>query len=88
MGKGVQGTEKINSYEALEDKIRRRCRPGLKRVGATCCDARSVVKVALKESICDDLNRAAYYIQTLPQRIAEVKAAAEAVYEVARRQAE
>jgi hypothetical protein len=86
MHKEVQGTEKITSYEALEDKKRSRCRPGLKRVGATCCAARSVVKMALKGSICDDLNRAAYYIQTLPQRIAEVEAAAEAVYETARRQ--
>ena len=84
--KEQQGTEKITSYEALEDKVRRRCRPGLKRVGATCCDARSVVKVALRGSLGEDLSRAAYYIQTLPQRIAEVEAAAEAVYETARRQ--
>jgi len=88
MGKGVQGTEKITAYEQLEDKVRRRCRPGLKRVGATCCDPKSVVKVALRGTICEDLNRAVYYIQTLPQRIAEVEAAAEAVYEVARREAE
>lgn len=82
-----QGTEVVTTHEALTDLEKRRCRPGAKRVGATCCKAQSVVTVGLRDSVCEDLNRAAYYVQTLPQRIAEVQVAAKAVLEEGRRQA-
>jgi hypothetical protein len=54
----------------------RRCRHGTKRDKATCCNNASVITVKLDISVCETLDRAAYYIKTLPQRIAEVEAAA------------
>lgn len=82
----IQGTEKVTSHDKLEHLTKRRCGVGAKRVGATCCKARSVVTIGLRQSVCDDLDRAAYYIQTLPERIREVQEAAEAVLEEGRRQ--
>lgn len=77
--KEAQGTEFARTHDQLEDKKERRCRQGAKRVRATCCNSQSVISVTLDDSICQALNRASHYIQTLPQRIAEVEAAAEAV---------
>ena len=80
-----QGTEFVTTHKQLEEKERRRCGPGTKRVGATCCKAKDLVTVTLRDSVCEDLSRAAYYLQTLPQRVAEVQAASEAVGEEVRR---
>jgi hypothetical protein len=83
--KEVQGTEFVRTHDQLEDKKERRCGQGAKRVRATCCDSQSLISVTLDDSICEALNRAAYYVRTLPQRIAEVEAAAEAVLKEGRR---
>jgi hypothetical protein len=82
----VQGTEKVTNHEKLEHLPKRRCGVGQKCVGATCCVARNPITVTLRQSVCEDLDRAAYYITTLPQRIKEVQEAAEAVLEEGRRQ--
>jgi len=90
---GVQGTEVVDSYDELEelkdlraDRLRKK-RQGLKNVGPTYCEANTKVNVKLRASVSEALSRAAYYFLTLPQRVAEVEAAAEAVYETARRTA-
>ena len=84
--KDIQGTEFVTTHDQLEDRKLRHCRDGTKRVRATCCNNNSEVTVTLGASVCEALDRAAYYIKTLPQRIAEVEAAAEAVLEEGRRQ--
>ena len=81
----AQGTEFATTQDQLDDKKQRRCRQGAKRVRATCCNSQSVISVTLDKSICEALDRAAYYVQTLPQRIAEVEAAAEEVMKEGRR---
>lgn len=88
---GVQGTEVVDSYDELEDlkdlraEKPRKKRQGLKPVGPAYCEANTGVSVTLRTSASEALSRAAYYLKTLPQRVAEVEAAAEAVYEAARR---
>ena len=84
--KDIQGTEFVTTHDQLEVKKLRRCKRGTKRVRATCCDNNSLITVTLGDSVCEALDRAAYYIKTLPQRIAEVEAAAEAVLEEGGRQ--
>ena len=84
--KKLQGKEFVTTHEELEHLESKRCSQGTKRVGATCCKAGSVVTVGLRQSVCGDLDRASYYIQTLPQRVREVQEAAEAVLEEGRRQ--
>ena len=84
--KDIQGTEIVTTHDQLEDRKLRNCRDGTKRVRATCCDNNSLITVTLGDSVCEALDRAAYYIKTLPQRIAEIEAAAEAVLEEGRRQ--
>jgi|694.fasta_scaffold30115_13 hypothetical protein len=88
---GVQGTEYVDALDELEDaeelraERKRKKQQGLKNVGPTYCEADKPVVVGLRTSASEALSRAAYYIQTLPQRVAEVEAAAEAVYEAGRR---
>ena len=82
----VQGTEVVTSHEELKDTKRSRCRQNAKRVGATCCNRNYVVAIDLSKSVSEALHRAAYYIETLPQRIREVELAANAVLEEGRRQ--
>jgi hypothetical protein len=75
----VQGTEFVTTHDQLEARKPRRCRPDAKRVRATCCDNDPEIEIRLEDSVCEALNRASHYIQTLPQRIAEIEAATEAV---------
>ena len=86
--KNIQGTEFVTTHDQLQEWKLRHCREGTKRVGETCCDINSLITVTLGDSVCEALDCAAYYIKTLPQRIAEVEAAAEAVQEEGRRQGE
>ena len=55
------------------------CGRGLKRVGATCVWRADTVEIMLPEKLSEDMARAAYYIDTLPQRVAKAVAAAEEV---------
>lgn len=88
---GVQGTEYVDAIDDLEDldelraDRRKKRRQRLKNVGPTYCEADTEVNVKLRASVSEALSRAAYYVKTLPQRVAEVEAAAEAVYEAGRR---
>jgi hypothetical protein len=88
---GVQGTEYVDALDNLDDldelKAEKKKRQGLKPVGPTYCEANTPVNVKLRASVSEALSRAAYYLKTLPQRVAEVEAAAEAVYEAGRRAA-
>lgn len=81
--KDIQGIEFVTTHDQLEGRKLRHCRESTKRVRATCCDNSSLITVTLGDSVCEALDRA-YYIKTLPQRIAEVEAAAEVVLEEAR----
>ena len=77
----IQGTEFVTMHDQPQGRELRHCREGTKRVRATCCDNNSLITITLEDSVCEALDRAAYYIKTLPQRIAEVEAAVEAVLE-------
>ena len=88
---GVQGTEYVDALDNLDDldelraERKKKRRQGVKNVGPTYCETNTEVNVKLRASVSEALSRAAYYVRTLPQRIAEVEAAAEAVYEAGRR---
>jgi hypothetical protein len=82
--KDFQGAEFITTHDQLEDGRLRHCRESTKRVRATCCDNNSLISVTLGDSVCEALDRAAYYKKTLPQRVAEVEIAAEGVLEEGR----
>ena len=77
--KEVQGTEFVTTNDQLEARKPRRCRQDAKRVRATCCDNDPEIEITLEDSVCEALSRASDYIQTLPQRIAEIEAASEAL---------
>jgi hypothetical protein len=85
--RGTQGLEEIDTYEML-DKLRPerrgRCRRGAKAVGRACCDPRKLVVVEFDERIGVALSRAADFVKGMPQREAEVKAAAADVLRTAR----
>lgn len=90
---GVQGTEYVDALDDLDDldelraeKDKKR-RQHLKNVGPTYCEGNTEVNVKLRASVSEALSRAAYYLRTLPERVAEVEVAAKAVYEAAGRAA-
>ncbi len=58
---------------------RERCRVGLKSVGRTCVRAQGQTVMPISDALSWDLGYAAQAIRTLPQRIREVKEAADAV---------
>ena len=74
--------EEVDTYDMLyrlpPDKRNKRCR-GSKSAGKTCVDNRHIVSITFDDLIGTALARGADYIKTLPERIAEVKAAAKAV---------
>jgi hypothetical protein len=80
----IQGTESVMTHDQLERRKLRHCREGTKRVRGTCCDKNKLITITLGNSFCEALDRAAYYINTLPQGIAEVDGAAKDMLEEAR----
>jgi hypothetical protein len=87
--KGLQGMEEVDTYEML-DKLKpeapKRCRKGTKSVGRTCCDGKKEVTIEFDERIGIALSRAADYVYTLPERIDEVRQAADEVLKVGLKQ--
>ena len=63
---------------------KKRCRSGLKAVNAACVKRAVVVTVELPRVLQDDLTYARDYLMVLPQKIREVKEAAEAVLKAGR----
>ena len=63
---------------------RKGCGPNLKCVGKACVAPGTVVSMPLRDEIQDDLDRAVYYLLTLPERVREVQQAAKAVLEADR----
>lgn len=48
-----------------QERKRKRCRKGLKSVGATCMHARVGVTIAIRPSIQDDLTYVSRYLQAI-----------------------
>jgi hypothetical protein len=84
--RSTQGLEEIDTYEML-DKLRPikrgRCKRG-KSCGSACVITESTCELVLDERICVALSRAASFVKGMPQREAEVKAAAADVLRTAR----
>lgn len=70
--------------DKLRPERRGHCRKGLKAVGRACCDPRKTATIEFDERIGVALSRAAEYVKTLPERLAEVEKAAEEVLRAAR----
>lgn len=72
---------------AKNQKAKRKgCRQGSKAVNAACVRSTVLVTVELPQVLQDDIGFARDYLVVLPQRIKEVKAAADAVLKEGRRQ--
>jgi hypothetical protein len=84
---GTQGLEEVDTYEML-DKLRPerrdRCRKGQKAVGRACCDRRQTATIEFDERVGIAISRAANYLRTLPERLEEVRQAADIVLRTAR----
>ena len=65
---------------------RKGCRRGSKAVNAACVRSTVLVAVELPQVLQDDIGYARDYLVVLPQRIREVKEAADAVLKAGRRQ--
>lgn len=84
---GTKSLEEEDTYDLL-DKLtptkRKRCRGKTKAVGRACVEAWTPQAVTLDDRVGVALSRAAYYLLTLPERVAEVKKAADEVLRTAR----
>ena len=80
--KGTERLEEEDTYHLLKQLTptkRGRCRGNTKAVGRACVKAWEPQTVTLDERVGVALSRAAYYLLTLPERVAEVKKAADEV---------
>jgi hypothetical protein len=93
---GTQGTEH-RSNDATTEQSRvsndlstttrgKRCSPGNKRVGAACVGRLTTVTMPLRQTVSDDLSRAAWYIQNLPRLVREAVEAGEEAVEAFKQQ--
>lgn len=84
---GTEHLEEEDTYDLL-DKLtptkRGRCRGNTKAVGKACVKAWVPQAVTLDDRVGVAVGRAAYYLLTLPERVAEVKEAAAEVLATAR----
>jgi hypothetical protein len=84
---GTKSLEEEDTYDLL-DKLtptkRKRCRGKTKAVGRACVEAWTPQAVTLDDRVGVALSRAADYLLTLPERVAEVKKAADEVLRTAR----
>ena len=62
-----------------------RCSPGNKRVGAACVGRLTPVAMQLRQSVSDDLSRAASYVVNHPRLVREAVEAAEEAIEAFKR---
>lgn len=84
---GTKNLEEENTLELLERLAPRklyRCPKGTKAVGSTCVREAVKVEISVDERVGVALSRAAHYVKTLPQRVEEVRKAAEEALAVAR----
>jgi len=84
---GTEHLEEEDTCELLEKLAptkRGRCRGNRKAVGRACVKAWKPQAVTLDERVGVAVGRAAYYLLTLPERVAEVKEAAAEVLATAR----
>jgi len=84
---GTEHLEEEDTYELLERLTpvkEQRCPRGTKAVGRACVKAWAPYTVTLDDRVGVAVSRAAYYLLTLPERVAEVKQAAEEVLLAAR----
>jgi len=68
----------------MQEKQRKKCRPGLKRVGACCVSMSAGVTMPIRGTLIDDLSYARNYLLVLPQQIREVQEATKAVLQTAK----
>ena len=84
---GTEHLEEEDTYDLLEKLTptkRGRCRGNTKAVGRACVKAWEPQAVNLDDRVGVAVGRAAYYLLTLPERVAEVKQAAAEVLVAAR----
>lgn len=84
---GTEHLEEEDTYDLLKRLTptkRGRCRGNTKAVGKACVKAWELQAVTLDERVGVAVSRAAYYLLTLPERVAEVKQAAAEVLLTAR----
>ena len=62
-----------------------RCSPGNKRAGATCVGRLTPIAMQLRQSVSDDLSRAASYVVNHPRLVREAVEAAEEAIEAFKR---
>ena len=62
-----------------------RCSPGNKRAGATCVGRLTPVAIQLRQSVADDLSRAAWYVKNYPRLVREAVEAGEEAIEAFKR---
>jgi hypothetical protein len=62
-----------------------RCSPGNKRVGPTCVGRLTPVAIQLRQSVSDDLSRAAWYVKNHPRLVREAVEAGEEAIEAFKR---
>jgi hypothetical protein len=62
-----------------------RCSPGNKSVGATCVGRLTPVAIQLRQSVSDDLSRAAWYVMNKERLVDEAVEAGEEVIEAFKR---
>lgn len=88
--RGQQGAEHLDNDATTEQSRAsndlstttsgKRCSSGNKRVGAACVGRLTTVTMPLRQTVSDDLSRAAWYIQNYPRLVREaVEAGEEAI---------
>ena len=84
---GTERLEEEDTYELLERLTpvkEKRCRGNTKAVGRACAKHNQTYTVTLDDRVGVAVGRAAYYLLTLPERVAEVELAADDVLRTAR----
>jgi hypothetical protein len=84
---GTARLEEEDTHELLERLTpvkEQRCRGNTKAVGRTCAKHNQAYTVSLDDRVAVAVGRAADYLLTLPERVAEVKKAADELLRTAR----
>ena len=84
---GTERLEEEDTYELLKQLTpvkEHRCPRSTKAVGRACVKPWETYAITLDDRVGVAVGRAAYYLLTLPERVAEVKLAAEDVLKTAR----
>ena len=84
---GTANLEEEDTYELLEELTpvkEQRCPSNAKAVGRACVKPYQTYAVTLDDRVGVAVSRAAYYLLTLPQRVAEAKEAGEEVLRTTR----